>query len=631
MVRACAALLALLAWGCGDPAPRSSAPPAPAARHAETGRVFALLVNGGGKPESNYRSHLLHVRELADLLTANGVPREHIVALVSDGSDPAADLALREPEPGPDFWLIEELGIGRALRGELRYEDSRLDGLRVVPATEEALSVWAGADGRALGAGDTLLFYVTDHGQRGATPEQGTIVLWGEALSVAELRDWLGRLAPGVRVVLLMSQCFSGAFAHALLDGDAGGAIGGCGFFSSTAERPAYGCYPENRDVDNVGHSFRFAEALRAGLAFADAHAHVSLSDHTPDVPLRTSDLYLARALDLAAEQRGAPREAVVEELLAASLAQPEAVAAEIDLLGRMAREFGTPAPRTLAELEASVAEIRSLRETLDAHAGRWREVLRDLADTNLDRFLRERPDWRARLVGQALERLDFDERRRLAAELLEDLADHARADDERWERLVSLRAIAKAAREAAYRMEVRLAALLRMRVVLERIAGLEWVARSADAGAQQELERLEACERFALAPGPALSAAELPLPAAFPSLAAELDTLDLVLPGWIGVEYAPLEPAERVRLGLSVGAVRVARVEPGSPAARAGLLAGDVLLGPPGEPFDEPHRVREWIMTSLEHERRELEILRDGVRSTLEIETGAAPDGRAR
>jgi hypothetical protein len=40
---------------------------------------------------------------------------------------------------------------------------------------------------------------------------------------------------------------------------------------------------------------------------------------------------------------------------------------------------------------------------------------------------------------------------------------------------------------------------------------------------------------------------------------------------------------------------------------------------------------VREWIMTSLEHERRELEILRDGVRSTLEIETGAAPDGRAR
>ena len=60
---------------------------------------------------------------------------------------------------------------------------------------------------------------------------------------------------PGVRVAAVMSQCFSGAFAN-LVRASAGSdrpAGNVCGYFASTADRPAYGCYPENRGRENVG------------------------------------------------------------------------------------------------------------------------------------------------------------------------------------------------------------------------------------------------------------------------------------------------------------------------------------------------------------------------------------------
>ena len=56
--------------------------------------------------------------------------------------------------------------------------------------------------------------------------------------------------------------------------------------FSSTPDRPAYGCYPENRGKDNVGHSFHFLEALARDRDLPAAHAEVLFTDRTPDVPI---------------------------------------------------------------------------------------------------------------------------------------------------------------------------------------------------------------------------------------------------------------------------------------------------------------------------------------------------------
>ena len=76
-------------------------------------------------------------------------------------------------------------------------------------------AAWFDDEGQRLGPGDVLLLYVTDHGTKNAADTANNyIVLWGkdERLSVQELSALLARLDAGVRVVTVMSQCYSGAF-----------------------------------------------------------------------------------------------------------------------------------------------------------------------------------------------------------------------------------------------------------------------------------------------------------------------------------------------------------------------------------------------------------------------------------
>ena len=276
--------------GAGQPGATSDRP-APA-----NDRLQVILINGGGRRESNFQSHLLHVKEFYRLLSRSGVPRRTITIFSAAGSNPEADLAVREIQPEADFWLLQGTHLERSLRTQIEYENSAVEGAELQPATREALEKWFEGAARRLQPGDSLLIYVTDHGtQNKEDSSDNLITLWGkdESLSVTELSKMIESLDPRVRVVALMSQCFSGAFSNLMYAGAANDVPRGniCGFFSSTAERPAYGCYPENRDKDNVGHSFRFIEALGVEPYFPQAHNKVLVTDRTPDVPLRTSDV----------------------------------------------------------------------------------------------------------------------------------------------------------------------------------------------------------------------------------------------------------------------------------------------------------------------------------------------------
>ena len=60
---------------------------------------------------------------------------------------------------------------------------------------------------------------------------------------MGEFKTLLARLMPGVQVPLVMSQCYSGAFAELMFDGETGEPSGDvCGFFSTRPDRKAYGC-----------------------------------------------------------------------------------------------------------------------------------------------------------------------------------------------------------------------------------------------------------------------------------------------------------------------------------------------------------------------------------------------------
>jgi thiol-disulfide isomerase/thioredoxin len=597
-----AAMATLVALLLAVPACRARPVAGAPARAAE--RLHVLIVNGGGSKAQNYQSHLLHVRRLLEILRAQGVPASRITVLDADGPDPTPDMAVRELQAESDFWLLRGTRLEHVLGTQIVYANTELPGTSIRAATRANLHAWFAKARKDLRPGDTLLLYVTDHGSKNTkdTSDNG-ITLWGakESLSVSQLREELGRLDPRVRVVMLMSQCFSGAFANLLdvraRDGLPRGQV--CGYFSSTPDRPAYGCYPENRGKDNVGHSFHFLEALARTGSFAAAHAEIEWADRTPDVPLRTSDVWLERLLDRAASAAGRERDVLVDELLRAAWRDKASWEPDIRQLDRIAHAFGVFSPRSLAELADQTKSLEAVGEQLKTNGRSWDQALRDLNEADLARFTKADPDWTPRLALDAIGKLDEPQRRGLTSELLAALFRFTRADAATAARLETLRTKSEAASPAAYRMDVRLAAALRLRALLTDVAGRVWLATHATPAERAAYDALRACEDLHLEPAPVAEASAGPVSEPFPPFDDDARLARAVLPGWMGINFRQAPEKTRRDLHLQDGAASVLTVYPDSPAQAAGLEVGDVIVGPPKRPFTEPRQIREWVMLS--------------------------------
>jgi len=523
--------------------------------------VEALLINGGQSKAQNYYSHLLHLRRLTSLLVESSVSRERITILSGDGENPEPDLATVRPDEFPDAWLLEPTKLGNLLGPSIRYENSSVEGMYLLPAKLAALETWFQTRGRSLGKNDTLLLYVTDHGtgdrmQKGA---ESRVVLWGEKISSSELSKLLDRLAPGVRVVMLMSQCFSGGFDRVLYDANDVVRANTCGFYSTLPHRLAWGCYADAREsYEALGHSHRFFDALSPGKSFAAAHERVTVSDATPDVPYRSSQAYLRRLLRAggssprtasaptpvgsqphaiksgqaagseqpavigASVPAPAPSQpgnvlpggaaktaagvvpstaasmsksqaidaALVDELLVDAWKSPDRWQRQIDLLRRLSLRYGLPMPKSLKEWE-------ELNEQLGPGIGRgklykrkWTEAMRELAGSAQMPFVLVHPEW----AGSTLEQLrsqhpdivlpqagpehpgiELEELRRLLAQkAVKAFSAFTRNTNGLYQRLTALKQRQEAASELTFRLEVREGVLLRMRVLLESIAG-DW------------------------------------------------------------------------------------------------------------------------------------------------------------
>jgi hypothetical protein len=594
---------------------------------AEANRIHAVLINGGANAAKNYQSHLLHVRSFVSLLRARGVRPHEISIFASDGPDTGRDLAVRNIEPEEYFWILEALPVRGKLANKVHLVDSRIEGFELHPATRPALQDWFAKSRRILHAGDTLVVYVTDHGRRNTTNlANNSISLWHDQLSVQQLQQMIALVPQGVRIVTLMSQCYSGSFAGLLYDPNRGRTPYGdvCGYFSSTADRQAYGCYSENRGKENVGHSFRFLEALGRTDAFTEAHDHVLLSDRTPDVPHRTSDAYGHDLLTAAAARTREPFDRFVDSLLPSAYLDEARFREAFWAIDRLGESFGAFGPRSLAELERMAARVPLMADRLSEYAKEWKTVLFNLEREHFAKFLSMNGHWRDGVDPTLLDELRPRQRHSVVRWLTRDLVTFAREETpSTWERLLALRTFAEESSHAAYRMRVREAAVLRLRMMLERIAAQVWLLQSGTDAQLGAYESLVECENLQLGPrkGWLRSASRAPEP--YPELAAELDLIDGVLPGWIGIEHGPANDILRRTHKLARGASTVLKVLANSPAARSGIRVGDVIVGSPGEPFVERNRLREWIMTSIAGNPRELEILRAGVLRTISVEIG--------
>jgi hypothetical protein len=604
---------------------------APAAQAAEPSGLYVLAINGGGDKLDNFASHLAHLRQLTDLLAASGIPRDHITVLASDGSNPAPDLATREPEP-ENAWLLQGTRVDPLLRDLTTYEDSALPGIDLRPATVASLSRTLGGLRGRLHSGDTLLVYVTDHGtQSRRDPIENRITLWGphESISVRKLGALLARLRPSVRVVSLMSQCFSGGFAYLHEAREHKRLPSGktCGYFSSTPDRPAYGCYPEVRGQKAIGHSFEFLTALARRGRFPAAHADIMVSDETPDIPLRSSDMYLAEQIAHAA---GSPeREAAFADPLVRQAFASRDFAEESLLVDRIASVYAFARPASLAELDERAHALFTFLDQLELDGKTWEGALGDFNQANLDAFVASQPHWRARLEDRAVRGLDVAARRALALELLADLGPYVMSDLSRLAEANRLVTGLTTTDEISYRSEIRVAALLRTRFVLTSVAGRLW-SRS-DPHQVQAVEALTRCEDLALpVPAPPRMAEPAAAPR-LPSLAEDQRRAAAVRPGWLGITFVPISRDRRKNLGLPGGAAQITSVVPRSPAAEAGLRSGDIVLGPPSRSLPDPRDLRPFIASSAMNAALPIEVLRGKSRLVVRPVVGQAPSVKTR
>ncbi len=97
---------------------------------------------------------------------------------------------------------------------------------------------------------------------------------------------------------------------------------------------------------------------------------------------------------------------------------------------------------------------------------------------------------------------------------------------------------------------------------------------------------------------------------------------------GYLGVAVQDLTPAVKRGLGLSaVRGVLVGDVTPDSPAARAGLRRGDVIIAIDGKSVDDVGHFRNLVAGTTPGTKVRLTIVRDEREQTLEFAVGELPE----
>ncbi|QDU87538.1 Caspase domain protein [Pirellulimonas nuda] len=279
---------------------------------------YFLTVGGGYAPYGNQVSLEKNVQFFQRVLAKTRPDEPAHRILFADGKRPDRDLQYRaaDDDTHAAVKIIAEL-FGESDASDIRYRDHAVAGVRAA-ATCDNLRKELGSLAARLRSGDRLVLYYTGHGGESydeQRPHNTTLAMWNEQdLSQAEFTSLLDEFRPGVEVTLVMVQCHSGGFAHAIFNGgDPSLGLASrprCGFFSQLHSRASAGCSADVDEADYQEYSSFFWAALagedRLGgpvedadydadgrVSLAEAHAYAMIASDTIDVPVRTSDALL--------------------------------------------------------------------------------------------------------------------------------------------------------------------------------------------------------------------------------------------------------------------------------------------------------------------------------------------------
>ena len=264
-----------------------------------------FLVLAGGQAAANNQvsleKNVLFFREVLK----ETAPTASLTEYFSNGNEDIRSVQFEPADAGVPLaneYMARLFGSTDYLK--LQYRRHRLGKVAGVTSTAN-LKRWFDESGKQLESGDRLVIYVTAHGGRSRDNQKTnntTIRLWNrQSVDVCGLQGELKKLPKGVTVILVMAQCFSGGFAHAIFNetepdsGDFDRSL--CGFFATVTSREAAGCTPDINEEAYDEFSSHFWAAMQGedrlgnpvGSVDNDSNGQVSFTSReaagcTPDI-----------------------------------------------------------------------------------------------------------------------------------------------------------------------------------------------------------------------------------------------------------------------------------------------------------------------------------------------------------
>lgn len=277
-----------------------------------------LVVAGGSAAAKNQVSlekNVLFFRKVLEDTAPGADLTEYFSSGNADIQSVQFESADGDEVPAANRYMARLFGSTRYLN--LRYRRHTLGDVDGITSSAN-LNRWFDDHEEILESGDRLILYVTAHGGKSADkkkPENTRIHLWNrQTIDVLALQANLKKLPDDVAVVLVMAQCFSGGFAHAIFnDTDPDSGVFDqpvCGFFATVSSRESAGCTADINEENYDEFSSHFWAAIRGEtrmgksvgncdvdgngrISFDEAYAYTILTSRNIDIPMKTSGAFL--------------------------------------------------------------------------------------------------------------------------------------------------------------------------------------------------------------------------------------------------------------------------------------------------------------------------------------------------